>query len=154
MKKLLLVLTLVSLTAFAKNKTYDLTGTVSFKATVSNSEAHTTVNGKTYDSYCDVQDSSVSCTDRPGTFYLTLADGQKVTFSLDLSMYRGTGNPLLDAKGTIQYRVQHILGRGKENDICVPNETSKSPWGHEACYLIFSPSPSSSDSVNINSHQR
>src|SRR5215831_15149705 len=147
MKKVIaLALALLSIPAFAKTKTYDQAGKVTFESYGSNAEAHTSANGQPVDVYCNVDEHSADCRDHAGVFYVTLADGRKATFFLDLSMYKGTGNPLLDAvhthavgkgDGSFQYREQSLRGLdGKETGICVPSDTAKSPWGHEACYFI------------------
>lgn len=56
-------------------KSYDLIATLRVQATHSDTEAHITVDGQTYDSYCDVNESSVSCSDSAAQFIVTFADG-------------------------------------------------------------------------------
>ena len=71
-----LMLTLVT-PAFAKKepKVYDLVGAISFHSFHSDSDAHVTVGGTTYDSYCNTSDTSVSCSDSGGAFIVTFANG-------------------------------------------------------------------------------
>lgn len=114
--------------AFAKDKVYGKMGTVSFEETTSNAEAHVTVNGTTYDSYCNVGDSRADCTDNPGNLYLTLADGGRYAFFILTGFpSTGTGDPLLHEK-TFQYRESYY--DGKQPAICVADGRK------EACYAI------------------
>ena len=69
---------LLSLACCAQS--YERQGTMTFRPSASDAEAHITVNGQTFDSYCKTTDSSISCTDSAGAFYLTFANGNKTTY--------------------------------------------------------------------------
>ena len=131
--------------AFAKQpKTYDLTGTVVFESFHSDSEAHVTVNGERYDSYCSTDAASTTCTDSAGVFYVALADGNKYTFIHLLEFpNQCCDDPILHAKrkqqsASFQYRVHpHLMGVKDGSVICAPftNDKGKDK-DKEACYQI------------------
>jgi hypothetical protein len=141
------VLVLVSLPAFAKNKVYDLTGTVSFSSFNSNAEAHVDLgNGETADAYCNVDEHSVDCRSHGGVFYLTLADGKRYTFFLIVGFpSQCCGDPVGEAEharqmgkgdGSFKYSLNHYHALGAKQDaICVPYINDKGKE-QEACYDI------------------
>ena len=147
MKSILTAVLMLTLAGFASAKqkhVYNLTGTVAFESFHSNSEAHITVGGTTYDTYCTSDATSVSCTDSPGIFVATLADGTRTVvntpyiepcvFGFCGHFGGSTDDPVLNSKSkTFQYRLAtHYTMSGKNTPFfCVMGKDGK-----EACYEI------------------
>jgi hypothetical protein len=141
--------------AFAeKHQAYDLTGEVSPSLWHSDGEAHVTVGGNTLSAHCSTEGSSISCTDSPGAYIITFADGSWTTLpeiDPEKSHMRFTGvgdDPLLAMMrdgGThrFQYRLANFwtAGVGRGPFFCVgfskPDAHGKSKE-QEACYPLDS----------------
>ena len=127
----------LALTAHAKKppKVYDHTGKAYWYVFHSDAEAHVTVDGHTYDSYCDIDGTSVTCRDYGAAFVVELDDGRhgldfpvmrelvrKNNFKPMTFHYRLEPHAKIDSMGGIKmddcYCVGIILANGKQVDSC------------------------------------
>jgi hypothetical protein len=142
--------------AFAKKEppAYDLTGEVSFRSYHSDSEAHITVGAQTYSAYCSTAGSSTSCSDSPGAFIATFADGSWTVLAPPdrekSHMDRMSTGPLLEMMRDgkphkFQYRLTNFRTMlGRQSFFCVGFDTldkHSKPKAQEACYVILMLSP-------------
>jgi hypothetical protein len=137
--------------AFAKEQqpVYDLTGEISYQPFHPDTEAHATVDGRTYNAYCSANGNSEACTDTAGAFIVTFAHGSWTTLNaVDLGWdwtHSNMADPLLsritanDNKPTkFQYRIMGVKTKGQVVPLfCVGgSEKQGKAKPQEGCFLI------------------
>ena len=130
------------LTPPADSSAYAFTGKLEFRATKSDSEAHVTINGTTYDSYCSFSSSRAYCTDSPGFFFVTFQNGKTMPLTKPDLRYTTVETAIfstLDKPQTFKYRLAVFpdyripAGQGPAPFFCISTGHSE-----EVCFPIYS----------------